>query len=194
MHGGELDVIPVQGLLHHRLVQLGYVPAASVRMPALGLGGDRHEQRSCAAGYVGHAEGSGELVVCPVDVGRPFMEHEPGQHRGRGHRGVVGAGELGIGQQGVEEPPREVVTLQAAGVFHRLDQGSYRRGLYFVRPIDQNIENVSGQLEHGHVVDVITDRALGVSKAGNTLSQGFVDGWSVFIRGGETVLEGECIE
>ena len=194
VHSRELDVIPVQGLLHHRLVQLGCVPAASVRMPALGLGGDRHEQRSCATGYVGHVEGSGELVVCPVDVGRPFVENEPGQHGGRGHRGVVGAGELGVGQQGVEEPPREVVTLQAAGVFHRLDEGSYRRGLYFVRPINQNIENVGGQLEHWNVVDVLADRAPGVAEAGNAPAQGFVDGWGVFICGGETVLEGEGIE
>ena len=52
VHGGELDIVPVQGLLDHGLVELGGVLASRALVSSLGLGGDRHQQGTRAAGEV----------------------------------------------------------------------------------------------------------------------------------------------
>ena len=86
------------------------------------------------------------------------------------------------------------MTLQPAGVLHGLQQGRDNRSLHFVRPIDEHVKDVGGQLEDGHVVDVVADRAPSVAETGGTPSQGFVDSRNIFIRGSETVLECESVE
>ena len=118
MHGGKLDVVPVQGLLDHGLMELGGLLAARALVATLCLGGDRHEQRSRAAGEVGHVEGRGELVVLPVDMRRPVVEYETGKHRSGGHGGVVGPRKLGVGQQGVEEASRQVVPFDVTSLVY----------------------------------------------------------------------------
>ena len=74
MDGGELDVVAVQGLLDHGLVEIGGARAASLAMAAFGFGGHGHEQGAGAAGEVGHVQGPGELVVAPVHLRRPVVK------------------------------------------------------------------------------------------------------------------------
>ena len=90
-------------------------------MTALCFGGHCHQQRSGATSQIRHAEGRWELVISPVDALRPSLEHQARQHRRRRHRGVVGASELGVGQEGVKQAARQVMSLQSAGVLHRLN-------------------------------------------------------------------------
>ena len=97
VHGGELNVVAVQGLFHHRLVQGRGIPASGFGVAAFGFGGYGHQQGAGAAGDVGYVEGRGELVVAPVNASRPVVEHQPGEQRCRRHGGVIGAGELGVG-------------------------------------------------------------------------------------------------
>ena len=85
------------------------------------------------------------------------MEHETGEHRGRGHGGVVGPGELGVGQQRVEEPARQVVSFEVTGLMHCPDQWSHDRFLHFWRTGLEDVEDVEGEIEDGYVVDVFAD-------------------------------------
>ena len=157
MDGGKLHVVAVQCQLDHRLVQAGDVLSSRVRVKTFGLGCYRHQQRSGAAGEVGHVQRTGELVVAPVHALRPVVKHEARQQRGSRHGRVVGAGELGVCQQRVEQPARQIVTFEPPRVLHRLDEMLYRRPLHVVRSVAKDMQYVCCQLEDRNVVDVVAD-------------------------------------
>ena len=79
MNGGKLHVIAVEGLLHHGLVKLGRILPASLFVTALHFCSHCHKKGSRTAGKVGHIEGCWELVVAPVNLGRPVVKNKPGQ-------------------------------------------------------------------------------------------------------------------
>ena len=76
VHCGELHIVPVQRLFHHRLVQFRGMASSGFDVPPLYLGSDRHEQGACAARQVRHIESRWKLVVFPIDLRRPVVEYE----------------------------------------------------------------------------------------------------------------------
>ena len=122
------------------------------------------------------------------------MKHQTSQQCGGGDGGVVGAGEFGVGEQGVEEAAGEVVTFDPAGALDGVEQGLDDWQLSVVRAVQEHIEDIDGEFEDGHVVDLFADVVPGVAKAGNALVEGLPDGRHVVIRGGEAILKGEGVE
>ena len=192
--GGELHVVAVEGLLDHVLVQLDGAGAAGLAVAALDLGSDGHEERARAAGEVGHVEGGGEFVVPPVDAAGPAVEDEAREERGGGHGGVVGAGEFGVGEERVEEASGEVVAFEVARLLHGRDERARDLRARLLRRVGEHVEDLGGQLEHGHVVDAFADVAPDIAQAGDALATGLADGGHVGAHDGEAVLEGEGVE
>ena len=194
VYGGKLHIVAVQCPFDHSLMQAGRVLSAGLRMKAFRFGSYRHQQCSGAAGQVRHVQGCRKFVVAPVHPWGPIVKHQPGQKRSRRHRRVIGAGELGVGQQGVEQPPRQVVSFQPAGVFHRLNQMNEGRTLDFLRPVAKNAQDVGSQLKNRHVVNILANVPPGLAQPRNALSQGFAYGRNVFVGRRQAVLEGEGVE
>ena len=121
------------------------------------------------------------------------MKHEPRKQRRRRNGGVVRAREFGVGQQRVKQPPRQVVPLDGARLFDRLDQRLDGQ-LHDVRSRNEYLENVDRRLEHGHVVYVAADGEPCVPQAGSAPPPRPVDSWNVVAGRGEAVVKGERVE
>ena len=166
-------------------------------MAAFRFGGHGHQQGAGAAGNVGDVERRGKLVVAPVNALRPVVEHQPREQRRRRDGGVIGAGEFGVGEQRVEEPARQVVSRQVAGVFHRLEDWLHHRAVPEVRQVGivQDGQHSFGQVKHRHVIDGFADVVPNLQQPGHTaIPPRFGDGGYGVVGGREAQMEGQGVE
>ena len=133
-------------------------------------------------------------MVAPVNAGRPIVEHQPRQQRGRRHGRVVRAGKLRVAQQRVEETPGEIVSLQLTGFLDCPGQGRDALNLDVTRRVGQHFEDVDRQLEDGHVVDLVADPAPCQEQSRRALTERFTHRRDVGPRGRQAVLEGDSVE
>ena len=75
----QLNVIPVQGLFHHCLMQSSHVLPTGINVQSFRFRRHCHQESTGTASQIGYIKGARELMVAPVHASRPVVEHETGQ-------------------------------------------------------------------------------------------------------------------
>ena len=85
--------------------------------------------------------------------------------------------------------------LQIASFSHRSDERIDDWLMRVGRRVIELVQDVCGQLEYGHVVDVVADIPPGISEACDALgAPRFKGRWHVLVDLGESILKGEGVE